>query len=74
MAAPGARSGARLAVDDDHHVAELGPAVVQLTVDHDAAADAGAEGEHHQIRDAASRAEPQLGESRAARVVDGADR
>ena len=74
MPATGARTAARLAVDDDHDVAELGPAVVELAVDHDAAADARPEREHDEVRGAATCAEPQLGESGAAAVVDGADR
>jgi hypothetical protein len=71
---PGARSDARLAVDDDHRVAELRPPLVELPVDYDAAADAGAEGQHHDVRGTATGAEPQLGQRRSAAVVDGADR
>ena len=49
VTAPGAGAAARLAVLDDHHVAELGPAVEERAADDDAAADAGAEREQHEV-------------------------
>ena len=49
MAAARARALARLAVLDDHHVAELGPAAVEPAAGDDAAADAGAEREQHEL-------------------------
>ena len=69
VAAPRARALARLPVLDDHHVAELGPAAKELAAEDDAAADARAEREQHEVARAAAGAEPELGERRAARVV-----
>src|SRR5438128_998556 len=60
---------ARFAVLDEHRVAELGPAVEELAVDHDAAADTGSERQHHQIRAAASGAVRELRERGGVRVV-----
>ena len=64
MTAPGAGAAARLAVLDDHHVAELGPAMEERAVDDDASADAGAEREQHEVRDVAARSELELGVAR----------
>ena len=71
-----ARAGAlaRLAVLDDHHVPDLGPAAVELAVDDDPAADAGAERQQHEVVRAPPGAVRELGERRRAPVVDHADR
>ena len=69
-----ARALARLAVLDDHHVPELGPGAEELAVEDDAAADAGPERQRHEVGRAATRAELELGEGRAARVVLDLDR
>ena len=42
-------AAAWLAVDDDHDVAELGPPVIQLAVDHDPTADPRPEREHDEV-------------------------
>ena len=60
---------ARRAVRHHDDVAELGPAAVERAVEHDAAADAGAEREHDEVVGAAARAEPPLGERGGVRVV-----
>ena len=74
VAAPGARAVARLALLDDHDVPELRPAAEEPAADHDAAADAGAEGQHHHVVEVAARAEGELAERRDVRVVVDADR
>ena len=57
VAAAGARALARLAVLDDHHVAELGPAAVEPAAGDDAAADAGAERQQDEVARRPARAE-----------------
>ena len=47
MAAAGARALAGKTVELDHHVAELRPTAVELSVEHDATTAARAEREHH---------------------------
>ena len=63
---------------DDLHVAELAgdaeAAALDLAVDEDAAADAGAEGHHHHVGLAARGAEPPLGPDRGVGVVVDEDR
>lgn len=60
MPAPMAVALTRRAVRIDDDVTELGPAAVQTPVEHDAAANPGAEGERDEIGDAAPRAEAPL--------------
>ena len=74
VTAPGAGAAARLAVLDDHHVAELGPAVEERAADDDASPDAGAEREQHEVRDLAARSELELGVGGCVRVVLDPDR
>ena len=72
--APGARPLARESVVHDHHVAELGPAAVELAVDDGATAAPGAEREHHHRLHVARRAEVELGVRGRVGVVLDADR
>ena len=74
VAAPRARALARLAVLDDHHVPELGPAAVEPAAGDDAAADARPEREQHELARALAGAGAVLGEGGGARVVVDADR
>ena len=69
MPAPVAVPLARRPVGDDDDVPELGPAAVEAVVDHEPAADAGAEREHDEVGRAAPRPEPPLGERRRVAVV-----
>ncbi len=64
-------AGRAVELDDD--VPQLRPAAVQPVVDDDAAADARAEREHHEVVRAASGAEPPLGERGGVAVVLHAD-
>src|SRR5581483_4447467 len=64
-----ARSLARLAVEFDDDVSELGPAAVEAASDHGSAADAGAERQHHHVVRAVGGAEGPLGEGGRVRVV-----
>ena len=72
MPAPTARAHVSILLDDD--VPELGPAAEEAAVDDDAAADAGAEREHHEVLRAAPGAAAPLGERGGARVVLDPDR
>ncbi len=54
---------------NDDHVPELGPTAVETIVDHEAASDACAEGEHDQVGGRPSCAEPPFGECRGVAVV-----
>ena len=69
MPAPVAVPLAGLAAGDDDDVPELGPAAVEAIVDHEAAADAGAEGEHDQVGRTPPGPEPPFGEGRRVAVV-----
>ena len=62
---PRAGALAGLAVLDDHHVPDLGPAAVELAVEDEAAPDAGAERQQHEVARAAPRSE---GRTRQARL------
>ena len=73
VAVAGARALAGLAVLDDHHVPDLGPAAVELAVEDEAAADAGAEREQDEVAGAAAGAVHELGERGGAAVVDQRD-
>ena len=74
MTTPGTRALARQPVVLDHDVAELGPAPVQLPVDHDAAAAARPQRQHHDRLRPAAGARHELGIGRGVRVVLDADR
>jgi len=60
---------ARLPPGDHDHVPELGPAAIEMAVDDDAAADAGAEGEHDHVCRPLPRTEPPFGEGGGIAVV-----
>src|SRR6266511_6049234 len=66
---PVARALAGNPVELDHHVAELGPAAVEVPVDHGAAATPGAEREHHHVTDFAAGPSRELGKRGRVRVV-----
>jgi polyisoprenyl-teichoic acid--peptidoglycan teichoic acid transferase len=69
MAVAVARPLARLTTRDDDRVTELGPAAVEVIVDDQAAADAGAEREHDQVGHSPPRPEAPLGEGCGVAVV-----
>src|SRR4051794_19416641 len=60
---------ARLAARDHDDMAELGPAAVEMVVDHDPSAHAGSEREHDQIRRTSPRAEAPFGKCRSVAIV-----
>ena len=69
MPAPMAVSLTGLPTSDDDDVPELGPPAVEVIVDHEAATDAGAEGEHDQVGRLRPCPEPPFGERRSVAVV-----
>src|SRR5882724_3426254 len=69
MPPAGTGAVARIAVLDDHDVAELGPAAEEPSVEDDTAADPGAQREHHQAPDVDPGAQAELGVCGSVRVV-----